>query len=82
MLLFLVRERERERERDSPLREGHYSPDTGEDVVVNVTGHIQTIRVSDTQEFDEEVGGKSTQIITRLLLGGENCDPRNESNVE
>ena len=55
----------------------------GEGEVVNVTGQIHTIRVADTQsDLDEEIAGTSNQFITRLLVGGENCNPFDENNEE
>ena len=54
----------------------------GEDTVFNVTGYITTIRVSDTQDIDEDIGGSSSQTLTRMLVGGESCDPRNDANQE
>ena len=54
----------------------------GEDTVLNVTGYIITVKVSDTQDIDEDIGGRSTQTLTRMLVGGESCDPRNDANQE
>ena len=59
-----------------------HSLSAGEDTVVNVTGNINTIKVADTQNFDEDIGGRSNQILTRLLVGGESCDPRNGAKQE
>ena len=50
----------------------------GENTAIDVTGLIESIRVSATQILDQA----STQTITRILVGGEDCDPRNDTDGE
>ena len=50
----------------------------GDDWTININGRILTLNVSDTQaenEDNEPVNGHVPQYITRLLVGGEICDP-------
>ena len=55
----------------------------GDDWTININGRILTLNVSDTQvesEDNEPVDGHIPQYITRLLVGGEICDPYDDLN--